>query len=237
TRHLGGERAAGGWAEYVAVDAVNAHRIPVGVSFSAASLAEPAAVCYESFKRANLQTNQDVLVIGDGPFGFLHAVIARILGAETIIVAGHYDERLERIVRDTGAVACNTHHHDVLDVVKEKTDGLGVNVVVDATGAGSAPNIGIAALKPRGTLVIFSLIWKPQVPDFGAISFKELTIVGSCRSLNCFDPCLAWMGEGKIPAEKLVDVQVPLAQVNDAIRQLTERKKDIFKAVLLPQVR
>ncbi len=235
TRHLGGERAPGGWAEFVAVDAANAHHIPPGVSFTAAALTEPAAVCYESCKRANLQSGQDVLVIGDGPFGFLHAVIARILGAGTIIVAGHYDQRLARIAKATAAMTCNTHHDNVLDVVKDKTGGLGVDIVVDATGSGPAPNIGIAALRPRGTLVIFSLIWKPQPPDFGTISMNELNIVGSCRSLGCFDPCLKWMAEGKIPAEKIVDLQVPLHQVNDAIRQLQERKKDIFKAVLLPQ--
>lgn len=47
--------------------------------------------------------------IGDGPFGFLHAQIARAKEAGVIIVAGHYDNRLERIAAATGATACNTH--------------------------------------------------------------------------------------------------------------------------------
>jgi threonine dehydrogenase-like Zn-dependent dehydrogenase len=233
-RHLGGQRAGGSWAEYVVVDAANAYPIPDGVSFAAAALTEPAAVSYESFRRAQLHPGQDVLVIGDGPFGFLHAVLARILGARTIIVAGHYDERLRRIADQSGAITCNTHHGDVLEIVREKTEGLGVDVVVEATGTGAAPNIGLAALRPRGTLVIFSLIWNPQPPDFGAISLKELNLVGSCRSQGCFQPCLTWLAEGKIPAEKLVDLQLPLAQFHDAVRQLKQRKKDIFKAVLLP---
>jgi threonine dehydrogenase-like Zn-dependent dehydrogenase len=234
TRHLGGERAAGGWAEFVAVDAANTYPIPQSLSFPAAALTEPVAVCCQSLRRAPLQPGQDVLVIGDGPFGFLHAVIARILGAKVLIVAGHYDERLQRITGQTGAIACNTHQADVLEVVKEKTGGLGVDVAIEATGVGAAPEIGIAALRPRGTLVIFSYLWHPRPYDFGTVSLKELNLVGSCRSQGCFPQCLQWMTEGKIPADKLVDLQLPLAQFHDALWQLTERKKDIFKAVLLP---
>ncbi|MBN2291675.1 MAG: alcohol dehydrogenase catalytic domain-containing protein [Pirellulales bacterium] len=234
TRHLGSKCAPGGWAEYVAVDAANAYRIPEGVSFASAALAEPAAVCYQSFRRARLQAGQNVLIIGDGPFGLLHAAIARILGAKTIIVAGHYDERLARIVGHTRAISCNTHREDLGAVVAERTGGLGMDVAVDATGAGATPNIAISALRPRGTLVIFSYIWNPQPTDFPAVHLNELNLVGSCRSLGCFEPCLQWMAEDKLPAEDAVDLQIPLQHVNDAISELAQHKKDLFKAVLLP---
>ncbi|MCC6123974.1 MAG: alcohol dehydrogenase catalytic domain-containing protein [Pirellulales bacterium] len=234
TRHLGGEQAPGGWAEYVTADAANAHLLPRGLSFAAAALTEPVAVCYQSFLRAQSRPGQEVLILGDGPFGFLHAVIAKLLGAKTIFVAGHYDERLRRIAEQTRAVTCNSRREDLLEIVRHRTGGLGVDLVIEATGSSDAPNLGIAALRPRGTLVIFSYIWKPCPPDFGTVSMKELNLVGSCRSRGCFDPCLAWMAEGKIPAEKLVDLRVPLAEVNLAITQLKHRKKDIFKAVLLP---
>ncbi|HBO42540.1 MAG TPA: hypothetical protein DD670_01110, partial [Planctomycetaceae bacterium] len=234
SRHLGGERAGGGWAEYVAVDAANAHSIPDGVSFAAAALTEPAAVCYQSYRRGSMHAGHDVLVIGDGPFGLLHAVIARILGAKTLIVAGHHDERLARIARYSGATTCNTRREDVGELVATMTGGIGVDIAIEATGAGAAPNIGIAALRHRGTLVIFSYIWRPEPPDFGTVSMKELNLVGACRSLDCFEPCLRWMAEGKLPVDSIVDLQLPLERIDDAIRQLTERKKDIFKAVLLP---
>ena len=121
-----------------------------------------------------------------------------------------------------------------MGIIREKTGGLGVDLAIEAAGSSNALNIGIAALRPRGTLVIFSYIWDPLPPDFGIISMKELNLVGSCRSHGCFDPCLKWMAEGKIPVEKLIDLQLPLAQANLALTQVKHRKKDIFKAVLLP---
>jgi threonine dehydrogenase-like Zn-dependent dehydrogenase len=105
-RHLGDRQVPGGWAEYVAVDAANAYPLGQNVSFLEASLSEPAAVCYESFMRAQLKAGQSVLVIGDGPFGFLHAQLAHTLGAAKVIVAGHHDKRLECIAAVSGALVC-----------------------------------------------------------------------------------------------------------------------------------
>jgi len=64
---------------------------------------------------------------------------------------------------------------------------------------------------------------------------KELNVLGSCRSLSCFGPCLDWMGQGLLDLSELVDIEVPLAQVNEAMDLLRKDKKNRFKAVLLPQ--
>lgn len=233
-RHLGGERAAGGWAEYLAIDAKNAYPIPEGVPLTTAALAEPCAVCYQSLRRSAFLPGHTLLVIGDGPFGLLHAAIGRILGAAEVLVAGHHDERLSRIAEYTGAETCNSRQNDLHELVMSKTDGTGVDVVVDASGAGAAPNIAIQSLRPRGTLVIFSYIWKPEPTDFGTVSMKELNVVGSCRSHGCFPSCLQWMATDEIPAKEIVDLQVPLEQVNEAMHDVQHKKQEVFKAVLLP---
>lgn len=233
-RHLGTTQAPGGWAEYVAVDAANANRLPETVEFAAASLLEPAAVCYQSFQRAKLVEGQSVLIIGDGPFGFLHTQIARAQKAGVIVVAGHYDNRLERIVDATGAIACNTHHEDLTEVLAAHVGPPGVDVAIEATGAGPAPGLGIDALRPQGTLVVFSYIWSPEVLDMGLIHMRELNLLGSCRSQGAYGPCLELMGEGAIDTGALVDVEAPLADSNEAIARLSADKGNVFKAILRP---
>ena len=233
-RHLGGEKAPGGWAEYVCVDASNAYTLPDEVNTMAGALSEPAAVCRQSFHRAGMRPGARILIIGDGPFGFLHAMIGRALGARSIIHAGHYDERLDRIADFTGAIPCNTHRADVQELVDRETDSLGVDIAIDASGAGCAPNIGIGALRPRGSLVIFSLIWNPEPLDMVPISLKELNVVGSCRSLNCFAECIDMMAKGTIAAERIIDVEAPLSEYKSAMKALKERKAEVFKAVLRP---
>jgi threonine dehydrogenase-like Zn-dependent dehydrogenase len=234
-RHLGAGGVQGGWAEYVAIDAVNAHRVPDGVDDIAACLLEPMAVCYESFTRAALQPDDTVLIIGDGTFGFLHAQIAAARGVRRIIVAGHYDTRLKRIAAQVEMVPCNTHHEDLAERVREITDGHGVDVAIEATGAGSSPNAGLKALRPRGTLVIFSYVWKPEPLAMGLIHMNELNVLGSCRSLGAFDPCLELLRTQKVNTRILADVIVPFDEWPVAVNRLARDKAQVFKAVFVPR--
>ena len=234
TRHLGNSTTPGGWAEFVAIDEQNAHLIPQNVDFTAAALTEPAAVCMESFQRAGFRKGQSVLIIGDGTFGFIHAMFARIGGASTIVVAGHYDQRLARIKAGTSAIICNTHKKKLNEFAKKHVGEPGFDIVIEATGATEAPNMGLELLKPRGTLVLFSYIWHPEVLDLATISMKELNVLGACRSLNCFDKCLKLMSQGKLDMGELVDIKVGLDEVATAMEKLRKNKKNVFKAVLIP---
>ena len=233
-RHLGDRNVPGGWAEYVAVDAANAHKLGDTVSFHAACLAEPASVCYESFTRARIEVGQSVLIIGDGPFGFLHAQLARALGAGKVAVAGHHDRRLERIAAVSGALVCNTRNQSLEATLAKEFGTTGVDLVVEATGTTSSPNIGLRALRPRGTLVVFSYVWKPEPLEMGLIHMRELIVLGACRSLGAYEPCLEMLTDGRLDTAALVDLQVPLEDCQSALAALRSRKEDIFKVVLMP---
>ena len=234
-RHLGFGDTPGGWAEYVAIDAANAYPLPEGIGFAAACLVEPLAVCYESFERGGLLPGDKVLIIGDGPFGFIHAQMAKALDAGRIIVAGHYNKRLSRIAAETGAITCNTHHQDLQEILNSQVGGPGIDIVIEATGAGASPNVGIKALRPRGTIVIFSYIWEPQALDMSTIQMNELSVLGSCRSLNAYGPSLDLLGAGKVNTEAVVDLQLPLSEHKKAIEKLSQNKEEVFKVVFLPQ--
>lgn len=233
-RHLGGGGIPGTWAERVAVDARNVLTIPEEVSFTAAALTEPTAVCYQSFQRAGLRKGDVVLVLGDGPFGFLHAQIASSLGAGKVICAGHYDQRLIRIRNTTGVSICNTQRDDLLTLVRDELSLEGVDIAIEATGNGSAPSLGLRALRSQGTLVVFSYIWNPEILDMGLIHTKELNIIGSCRSHRTFDLCLKLMADGLIDTESLVDLTVPLQRYKEALAKLKDDKANTFKVAFTP---
>lgn len=233
-RHLGWGTCAGTWAELVVVDEANAHLVPPGVAPLDACLTEPAAVCRHSLSRAGLRPGASVLIMGDGPFGFLHAQWARALGAGAVIVAGHHEERLARIAAATGAVTVATPRADLGDAVRSAAGADGVDIAVEATGAGDSPGQAIALLRPRGTLVVFSYVWKPRVLDLGAIHMKELTLVGSCRSLGVFDECLRAMAQGDIRPSLLRDADVPLGEAVRGIERASGPRRDSFKVVLVP---
>ena len=106
--------------------------------------------------------------------------------------------------------------------------------MIEATGSGDAPNLGLSLLRPRGSFVLFSYVWRPKPLDMGLIHMKELNILGSCRSADAFVTCLNWMAEGRLDTSLLLDLCVPLGQYHRAIEQVRGNKAAVFKAALLP---
>ncbi len=233
-RHLGYADIPGTWAEFLAIDEANAHKIPSTLDFARAALLEPAAVCYESFQRAGFRPGDQVLIVGDGPFGFLHAQLARALGASVILVAGHYDQRLQRIAAKTGAITCNTRTADVAEMVSKNAEGGWVDIAIEASGAGASPNHCIRSLRPQGTAVLFSYVWKPETLEMGRIHMNELNVLGACRSSAGYPNCLDLIARGAIDPQALIDIQAPLSDCLAVMDKLTSEKENIFKAVLLP---
>src|SRR5437868_3261337 len=93
----GFEPSGGGFAEYVRVmDWIvrgGTVRIPNGVSFEQACFVEPVNTCMKGIERLQLQPDETVLVIGQGPIGIILGVLARRAGAR-VITSDLYPERL-----------------------------------------------------------------------------------------------------------------------------------------------
>ena len=104
----------GGFAEYMivpakvlAVDGLN--RIPDGVGFAEASVAEPLACVLNGQELARVGEGDDVVVIGSGPIGCLHVRLARARGAARVFLVDLNPERLDMaagLVAPGRAIAC-----------------------------------------------------------------------------------------------------------------------------------
>jgi threonine dehydrogenase-like Zn-dependent dehydrogenase len=73
---------------------------------------------YGKFSKSQISARLGRAILGDGVFGFLHAMLAKIYGARKIIVSGHYDSRLNRIAKETNAITCNTHKQNLNEVLE-----------------------------------------------------------------------------------------------------------------------
>jgi NADPH:quinone reductase-like Zn-dependent oxidoreductase len=131
TRHIGVHRW-GGYAEYVAVPAANAHRLPDGLCFPEATVIMrhvPAA--FNLVEKAELQAGECALVMGAaGALGSCLVQVAKLLGAHVIAGAGS-DERVSA-ARSYGAEhGVNYRRQDLAAEVNRITEGRGVDVVFE----------------------------------------------------------------------------------------------------------
>ena len=168
-------------AEYVAVPAGQCLPIPAGLTFiQAAALPETFFTVWTNvFDRAELKPGESFLVHGGGSgIGITAIQMVKSQGAMVFTTAGS-NEKCTACRRVGADVAVNYHEQDYVKVLKEATEGKGVDVILDMVGGDYvARNIELAAMD--GRIVSLSFIKGSRVEiDMLPILLKRLIVTGS----------------------------------------------------------
>jgi threonine dehydrogenase-like Zn-dependent dehydrogenase len=230
TRHIGAH-TPGGMAEYVTIDYRNAYPVPPGVSADVASLAEPFAVCLEALSQAGGVQGKTVCVFGDGPFGVILCRLARRQQAEKILLFGHHPARMAQ-VQAYDVLIFDAHRVDAGRCIGEHTDGYCAQVIVDTTSTQPMLDTAVDWLMPRGVLVVFTMAGTQCNIDLDKVHFRELTLVGSCRSLNQFARALEVMHQDIERTQALITHQLSIEEVLRGFELITQGKDDVMKAII-----
>ncbi len=222
-----GYQFPGGFAEYMivprevlAVDGLN--RIPDGLGFAEASLAEPLACVLNGQELARVGAGDTVVIVGSGPIGCLHVRLARARGAARIILIDINADRLAQasalVKPDLTVVSSET---DPVAAVLDATGGRGADVVITAAASGTAQEQGLRMLARRGRLSLFGGLPKdaPTITvDANLVHYRELTIVGVNGSSPAHNrTALELIASGAVPVTDLITHRLPLDRLLDAI--------------------
>jgi NADPH:quinone reductase-like Zn-dependent oxidoreductase len=229
-----GEERHGGLAEYALVPHVNLKRLPEGFPFEVAA-ASPVAFTTAwrlLLNRGALQPGDRVLVVGVGSGVSTAAIaLARRFGA-TVYGTTRDAEKAER-ARALGADDVLVGYDRPFDEwVLERTDGDGVDIVVDSVGAATWRQ-SIRSLASGGKLVICGA----TSGDTPEISIREIyqrhrQILGApCGNLREFHRVMDLVVAREVAP--VIDRTYPLAQVHDALRYL-QQGLQFGKVVVLP---
>jgi L-iditol 2-dehydrogenase len=180
----GFEPAGGGFAGYVRVmDWIvrdgGVVRIPDGVPFEQAAFVEPVNTCLKGIKMLDLQPDETVLVIGQGPIGILLASLAAKTGA-TVLTSDLYPER-HAIAATFGLKhPIDAGKEDVAARAKAATEGRGADAVLVAVGHDALICTAMDAVRPGGTVLLFAQTQHGEaIFDPGAVCMDEKAMLGS----------------------------------------------------------
>ena len=124
----------GGFAEFFKVPASNLQmdtlKLPDEVSFEEATLIEPIACCVRALTKCETRLGDSVAIIGAGPSGIINAVLSKFFGAATVIVSDFVEFRLKVATKFGADKVVNPSKSNLLDEVKNATDGRGADLVV-----------------------------------------------------------------------------------------------------------
>jgi L-iditol 2-dehydrogenase len=207
-------------AAVLAVDGLN--RIPDGVGFAEASVAEPLACVINGQELARVSKGDDVVVLGAGPIGCLHVRLARANGAARVVLVDLNQDRLEQaaeLARPDAAVW--SADQDPVAAVMALTGGRGVDVAITATAAGAAQEQALQMVARRGRLSLFGGLPKdrPTITlDSNLVHYRELTLVGANGSSPEHNArALDHIATGVVPVADLITHRLPLDDVLDGL--------------------
>jgi len=222
----------GGFAEFCRMPAVQAYKVPDGLSLDEAAMAEPLACCIHGIDRANIVPGSNVVVLGAGSIGLLLIQLAKIAGARRILVSEPHD-RKRRLAAQFGADV-PVPPQDIAREVQELT-GVGADVVIESAGRLETAELAVKLARRGGTVLQFGV----TTPDASAqispydIYYKELTVRGSFVNPVTHSRAIELLASKQVDVMPLITHRFPLDDAAKAIE--TAQGSEAIKVLLTPE--
>jgi threonine dehydrogenase-like Zn-dependent dehydrogenase len=208
----------GAFAERVLVPYQCVVAVPPGVSASAAAAIQPLAGAIHAHALAAVRPGESMLVIGTGVMGLLGVQVARHGAVGLLMAAGRSPAKLA-LAELFGADVVLGADANVVAAVREATEGVGVDVVIET--AGGPPSVGLAGtdtltlaarcVRRGGRIVVVSVLPRWATAPLGLLRERSVALLhprsgagGYSPSGTAFEHSLRLVRRGDVDVESLV---------------------------------
>lgn len=207
----------GAFARYVAVPARLAVPVPDAVPLDVAALTEHFTVAFHAMRRAGLKIGERVLVLGAGPVGLALLQCAAAAGAGEVLVTESSARRARTALALGAAEVLDPASADVVERVRDRTGGIGVDIVFDAAGNQSAVEQGLAALRKQGRFASLCSWDRRAEIDMNRalLSEHDIRFVFGYDMFDDFPGVLSLMARGVLEAGRQITARIPLDNILD----------------------
>lgn len=221
----------GGFSEYAAVPARNAHPIPDGISDEFAVMVEPFTIAANVAGQVKPTAQDCALIYGAGPMGLTSVqVLKGVYGVQEVIVVDRIPERLE-MARHSGA----DRVIDTTDLaLPEELARLGCRptLIIDAACHPAILQEAIAIASPAARIALMGFSADPCTITQQGITSKELSIYSSRLNAHKFPQVIGWLRDGLIDPGKLITHRYPYQDVVSAMATFENDRRHCCKVIL-----
>jgi L-iditol 2-dehydrogenase len=225
----------GAFAELVAVPRHIVYRLPDGLSFEQAALAEPLSVAVHAVGRLPVRLGDTAVVVGAGVIGLLAVQTLRAAGCGRILAVDLSRARLE-MARRLGAdqTVSPEEAEDVAAEIHRRAGGRGADLALEAVGIPATVAVALAAVRKGGSVALVGNL-RPQAElPLQAVVTRELTVFGSCASAGEYPACLEMIARGTIDVDAITSAVAPLAEGAEWFERLYRGDPQLIKVLLRP---
>ncbi len=231
----------GGFAEYVRVPAINVdrgvYRLPEGVSYEEATFIEPLACVLRAQRKARLQPEDTLLVLGSGISGVLHIHCARALGISRVVATDVLESRLG-MARRFGADYVFSAGDDIPVKLRKVNEGRLADKVIVCTGAVSAIDQALMSVERGGTILFFAPADKNSAVSLSINDFfwrNDTTLTTSYAGDRADHiTALQLIQAKRVAVKDMITHRISLAETGIGF-ELVVNGRDSLKVVVEPQ--
>lgn len=224
--NLMSDKVLGAFSKYVVLPRnivrQNVFKKPDGISFREASFLEPLSCVVHAVDPLSLGPDDTVFIIGSGPIGLLHLLLAKAKGAK-VIITGLEKERLKTAKKLGADLAFEPSQ--TIRSVREFTAGMGADYVFECTGQHFIWEASIDYVRKGGTVVLFGGCKAGSIVKFGTdrIHYDEITLKGSFHfTPSDVKKAFTILKDGDLPVRDLVSRKYQLNEIDKAFSRLAQ---------------
>lgn len=235
-----GHDVDGGLAEYFlasaqAVAEGNLVPAPAGLAPEEVSLAEPLSCVLHGQELMGLAKGDVVVVIGGGAIGQMHAQVARVRGAKTVIVSEPVQTRRELALKLGADIVVDPTKEDLAAIVDQITGGAGADAMIVCIGVPGLVGGALQIAGQRAKVCLFAGFPNgvPSEIDPNIVHYRELKITGSSNStVQEYRDALQLIAKGGVDVKSLITHRFPLEQIEQALAMAVA--PDALKVAVIP---
>jgi len=214
----------GGFAEYVLIPEIslacgNVYHIDSGINFKEAALLEQLSCCLNGQRKVGVALGDTVLIIGAGPIGLMHVMLAKASGASKIVVSElNENRRLQAL--ELGADKVIDPTAETLSEVSHRETEMGFDVAILAIGISTIVNDILKVLRKGGRISLFAGFPEGETStiDSNIIHYNEIFVTGASASTRQdFVQAMLMLNSNKINLNKLISHSFTLKNMISAL--------------------
>ena len=172
-----GVNRPGCFAEFLAIPAINAFKLPDNIPDEIAAFLDPLGNATHTALSFDL-VGEDVLITGAGPIGIMAVAIAKHVGARHVVITDVNDYRLDLATRMGATRAVNVANEKLQDVIQDLGMTEGFDVGLEMSGVPSAFRQMIDTMRNGGKIAMLGIPPSDMAIDWNKVIFKGLFIKG-----------------------------------------------------------
>jgi L-iditol 2-dehydrogenase len=227
-----GANAQGAFSDYVTAHEKQLMKMPDAMSFEAGALLEPLGVVLHALNLHPVTANDTATIFGCGPIGLSMLYLLRKKGVKQVFMIDRIPYRTA-FAKEFGATEVFMLEEPWKEMIKEKTEGRGTSLNIDAAGEESSINGCMETSSTAGHIMLIGIPETDTVPfNPHRMRVNELTLQNVRRSNQTLRDCIS-LTTGDDTLARMITHRLPLESLQKGLELTGNYQDGVIKCMIL----